>query len=226
MTYSIEKCKYLTIEEEDEIKKEFDDLYQKIIRREISFLDIPRKKFNDFCIYICKGINKLENGEEILFLALATYLYKYRPKEEQNLISVMKLLRASEINRSKTEVKSPLDRIFDEVVTHDSASMAFKYYCDFKAISLKRQEEITSNLISVFYFVEMIETKEDIIKKIESKIDNKIKEINEIEFKNIKNKSELEIYKKELSELEKEITINFESENKIDISSAIQPRNI
>ncbi len=73
-----------------------------------------------------------EKSETALLQALMFYLIKYRPKEEQNFTSIMKLLRAAEVDENNPNVKSPLDRIFDEVAKRDSNSIALKQYMTFK----------------------------------------------------------------------------------------------
>ena len=73
-----------------------------------------------------------EKSETALLQALMFYLIKYRPKEEQNFTSIMKLLRAAEVDENNPNVKSPLDRIFDEVQKKDPGSIALKQYMTFK----------------------------------------------------------------------------------------------
>ena len=73
-----------------------------------------------------------EKSETALLQALMFYLIKYRPKEEQNFTSIMKLLRAAEVDENNPNVKSPLDRIFDEVEKRDPTSIALKQYQTFK----------------------------------------------------------------------------------------------
>ena len=93
--FNIEKYDYLTTEEERNINAKFKEKYIKLIKNKIKFKDTVKndKELYDFCVYICK-FNNLNNGEEILFSALTFYLCKYRPIEEQDLKSIMKLLRA------------------------------------------------------------------------------------------------------------------------------------
>lgn len=73
-----------------------------------------------------------EKSETALLQALCFYLIKYRPKHEQNFTSVMKLLRAAEINEQNPNAKSKLDKIFDEVEKNDPNSIALKQYQTFK----------------------------------------------------------------------------------------------
>ena len=73
-----------------------------------------------------------EKSETAILHALMIYLIKYRPKEQQNFRSIMKLLRAAEVDENNPNVKSPLDRIFDEVAKRDANSIALKQYMTFK----------------------------------------------------------------------------------------------
>lgn len=73
-----------------------------------------------------------EKSETALLQALIFYLIKYRPKEEQNFTSVMKLLRAAEVDENNPNSKSPLDRLFDDVQRNDPKSIALKQYMTFK----------------------------------------------------------------------------------------------
>ena len=73
-----------------------------------------------------------EKSETALLQALMFYLIKYRPKEEQNFTSIMKLLRAAEVDENNPNIKSPLDRLFDEVEKRDKNSIALKQYMTFK----------------------------------------------------------------------------------------------
>lgn len=73
-----------------------------------------------------------EKSETALLQALVFYLIKYRPKEEQNFTSVMKLLRAAEIDENDAKAKSKLDEIFDEIAIKDPNSIALKQYRTFK----------------------------------------------------------------------------------------------
>jgi len=73
-----------------------------------------------------------EKSETALLQALIFYLIKYRPKEERNFTSVMKLLRAAEVDENNPSTKSPLDRLFDQVERTDPDSIALKSYRTFK----------------------------------------------------------------------------------------------
>ena len=220
--FNIEKCDYLTTEEERNINAKFKEKYIKLIKNEIKFKDAVKddEELYDFCVYICKS-NNLNNGEEILFSALTFYLYKYRPIEEQDLKSIMKLLRAMNEGQNRLnnlDFKSPTDRIFDEVEKRDPASMALKFYIDFKTLSFRNQEDIISNLIKTFYFVDMIVTKEDLEEKIQNlnikldKFDEIKKELEETKLKLVQEHIEKYDIEKELRKSKEEIK-KIKSEN-------------
>ena len=85
----------------------------------------------EFANHFMINIHK-QNNTNLLLCALIEYLIKYRPKEEQNFTSIMKLLRAAEVDGDNPNAKSPLDRIFDEVQKRDPNSIALKEYRMFK----------------------------------------------------------------------------------------------
>lgn len=73
-----------------------------------------------------------EKSETALLQALCFYLKKYCPEHQRNFTSVMKLLRAAEVDENDASKKSKLDRIFDEVALKDPNSIALKQYLTFK----------------------------------------------------------------------------------------------
>ena len=73
-----------------------------------------------------------EKSETALLQALCFYLIKYCPEHQRNFTSVMKLLRAAEVDENDASKKSKLDRIFDEVAVRDPNSIALKQYLTFK----------------------------------------------------------------------------------------------
>lgn len=73
-----------------------------------------------------------EKSEMALLQALCFYLVHYCPKHQQNFTSVMKLLRAAEVDENNANKKSQLDRLFDKVAEEDPDSIALKQYLTFK----------------------------------------------------------------------------------------------
>jgi type IV secretory pathway TraG/TraD family ATPase VirD4 len=106
-----------------------------------------------------------EKSETALLQALVFYLIKYRPKHQQNFTSVMKLLRAAEVDENDASKKSKLDRIFDEVAAKDPSSIALKQYLTFKMGAGKTLKSIlisTSVRLTVFNMKQIENlTKED-----------------------------------------------------------------
>lgn len=68
------------------------------------------------------------NNSNLLLMSCIFYLIRYRPKEEQNFTSVMKLLRAAKVDKNNQNTKSPLDRLFEEVARNDPKSIALNCY--------------------------------------------------------------------------------------------------
>lgn len=94
-----------------------------------------------------------EKSETALLQALVFYLIKYRPKKEHNFTSVMKLLRAAEVDENDANKKSKLDRLFDEVAARYPNSIALKQYLTFKMGAGKTLKSIlisTSVRLTVF----------------------------------------------------------------------------
>ena len=108
-----------------------------------------------------------EKSETALLQALCFYLIKYCPKHQQNFTSVMKLLRAAEVDENDPTKKSKLDRIFDEVAVKDPGSIALKQYLTFKMGAGKTLKSILiscSVRLTVFNMKEIESlTKEDTI---------------------------------------------------------------
>lgn len=79
-----------------------------------------------------KGDPFWEKSEIALLMALIYYLISERPKEERNFSSVMKLLRAAEINEMDPNAKSDVDRIFEQLEKKDKDHIAVKQWKIFK----------------------------------------------------------------------------------------------
>ena len=108
-----------------------------------------------------------EKSETALLQALVFYLIKYRPEHQRNFTSVMKLLRAAEVDENDANKKSKLDKIFDEVAVRDPNSIALKQYLTFKMGAGKTLKSIlisTSVRLTVFNMKQIENlTKEDTI---------------------------------------------------------------
>lgn len=73
-----------------------------------------------------------DQSAELLLTSLIAYLKFYRPKEDQNLASIMKLAMACQVNENDSEERTALDRIMEEVKKRDPDSFAHKQYQKFR----------------------------------------------------------------------------------------------
>lgn len=68
----------------------------------------------------------------VLLTALIAYLWSYRPKHEQTLESVFKLISACEVDENNSSYNTTLDRIFNEAGKRDDKSFAYQQYQKFR----------------------------------------------------------------------------------------------
>lgn len=73
-----------------------------------------------------------EKSETALLLALIAYLYHEGTEADKNFSTVMRLLRAAEIDENDSSAESPLDQLFNELAEKDPSSFAYKQYRTFK----------------------------------------------------------------------------------------------
>ena len=66
--------------------------------------------------------------QSVLLSSLCLYLLNYRPKHEQNFMSIMKLLKAGVSKSQNSDTQTTLDLLFDETNRTDSSSTALKEY--------------------------------------------------------------------------------------------------
>ena len=94
----------------------------------------------------------------VLYLSsIIAYLHKYRPRCEQNLRCISKLVVASNPDENNSEIKTPMDRIMDEVERRDSQSFALMQYKKFRVAAGRTLKSI---LISVTSKLATIDTPE------------------------------------------------------------------
>lgn len=101
-----------------------------------------------------------DDSTKALLKALIYYLINWRPKREQNFASVMKLLRAAQVDENNPDAKSPLDKIFDEVEAKNPNDIGLKEYKTFKMGAGKTLKSIlisTAVRLSFFNLPEFIE---------------------------------------------------------------------
>ena len=92
----------------------------------ISLLTDEMKIIN-FSKFIASNIVQ-DSSTSLLIETLLRYLIKYRPVEEQNFESIMKMLKANNIDHLNSRSKTPLDRLIDEVKICDKKSIVSKRY--------------------------------------------------------------------------------------------------
>ena len=86
-----------------------------------------------FSDMLLKSLNIYTIDNSVFIQSLILYILKYRPKYQQTINSIFKLLRAAEVDENNPNNKSKLDKIFDEVAIKDPNSIALKRYVVTKA---------------------------------------------------------------------------------------------
>ena len=79
-----------------------------------------------------KGDPFWEKSETALLTAIFFYLKYHRPEEDQTFASVMKLLRAANIDENDGSAQSPLDVIFEEIGQDNPNDLGYKSYMTFR----------------------------------------------------------------------------------------------
>lgn len=79
-----------------------------------------------------KGDPFWEKSETALLTAIFFYLRYHRPANDRNFASVMKLLRAANIDEEDSSSQSPLDIIFESIGEKDKNDVGYKSYQTFR----------------------------------------------------------------------------------------------
>ncbi len=79
-----------------------------------------------------KGDPFWEKSETALLTAIFFYLRYHRPEEDRSFASVMRLLRAANIDENDSSSQSPLDVIFEEIGKENPNDMGYKSYMTFR----------------------------------------------------------------------------------------------
>ena len=88
---------------------------------------------------------------QLLCNALIGFLKKYRPKDQQHLGSMIRLLREATVSEEYVDQHiSKLDRLFEDVLRDDPSSWAASQYTLLKRAAAKTQKSIIISLISTF----------------------------------------------------------------------------
>ena len=100
----------------------------------------------------------LKSPEALLLLSICFLLIKHRNQEDQNIMSVRKILK--EVEPENKNEKSTIDCIFDDIEKDNSESIALKYYKSFKLCSDEKRKHATLILDEILESIEDI-TKTD-----------------------------------------------------------------
>lgn len=95
-----------------------------------------------------------EKSETALLVALIAYLYHHCSPEMQNFSSVMKLMRAADIDENDSLTKSPLDYIFEDIEKSNLNDFAVEQYKTFKILPYNLQKIRIVELLEYFAFVD------------------------------------------------------------------------
>ena len=113
----------------------------------LSFLKDDKDVF-EFCALLVKNL-QIDNEISISLLqSLILFLLRYRPVEERNFVSVLKLLSVATTQSTNPLEATPLDLLFKETIKRDPSSIANKQYTCFKSAPLSIQKQITATLSS------------------------------------------------------------------------------
>lgn len=97
-----------------------------------------------------------EKAETLLLQAIMIYLYEERPKHEQTLPNVIKLLRTAKIAEDEEKgAVNPLDIIFSDLEKEKGETFAVKQYKDFKAGSRKTLKTVLMCALTRLAFVDI-----------------------------------------------------------------------
>lgn len=81
-------------------------------------------------------------AEQLLYVALISYIYLFAPEEEQNIGLLLDLIDASETSEEDEDFKNAVDLIFDEIEEEDPNNYALKEYKKFKLAAGKTMKSI------------------------------------------------------------------------------------
>lgn len=95
-----------------------------------------------------KGEQFWEDTASMLLCAIIFYLLSEAPKQEQNFLTVMEMLRAGKIDDDECPSPSVLDDLFTELAQFDNEHIAVKYYDEYKSGAGKTLQSIQISLIA------------------------------------------------------------------------------
>lgn len=83
-----------------------------------------------------------QKAEQLLYVALISYIYLFAPEEEQNIGLLLDLIDASETSEEDEDFKNAVDLIFEEIEEEDPDNYALKEYKKFKLAAGKTMKSI------------------------------------------------------------------------------------
>lgn len=164
--YGVKKSYFIFLDDE----RQADELYDTFKEKEykINFINFKNPKYTNFynpLLYLEKDddIIKFSNflssyfnftgNEGSVLTAFMMYLNHYRTMEENNMLSVYKLINAGRIDASFKNVRTAADRIFDEIYRRDSNSKACIFYDITRFSDTQVKEKVYLNLLEKFSFI-------------------------------------------------------------------------
>ncbi|MGN1168287.1 MAG: VirD4-like conjugal transfer protein, CD1115 family [Lachnospiraceae bacterium] len=89
-----------------------------------------------------------DRAAQELLICMIAYLWEFRPKCEQNMNSVLKLLEAMELSEFN-DVSSPFDRIMEDVGKQYPTCLAYRSYTHYMAGAIRTKQSIQITLSSI-----------------------------------------------------------------------------
>ncbi len=83
-----------------------------------------------------------QKAEQLLYVALISYIFEFAPEEEQNIGLLLDLIDACETSEEDEDFKNAVDLIFEEIEQDDPGNFALKEYKKFKLAAGKTMKSI------------------------------------------------------------------------------------
>ena len=87
-----------------------------------------------------------DRAAEVLLTCIISFLWKYRPREEQTLESVYKLIGCCRLDEGNDQEKTPFDRIMESVGAKEPQSFTYKQYLKFRVGAVRTMKSILITL--------------------------------------------------------------------------------
>lgn len=89
-----------------------------------------------------------DRSAEVLLTCIISYLWRYRPEEEQTLESVYKLIDCCRLDENDSQNKSAFDRIMEDVGDREPHSFTYKQYLKFRVGAVRTMKSVLITLTS------------------------------------------------------------------------------